>query len=88
MWEKMKKLDKKSLRIRFFVIVIVTLAGFTNNASAETLDSVSHIHHVKVVENKVLVLTHEGRSAHHTFFNCRKVRLSAPILAVHRGIVG
>ena len=39
---------------------IVTLAGFTNIASALTLDSVSHIHHVKVVENKVLVLTHEG----------------------------
>ena len=39
---------------------IVTLAGFTNIASALTLDSVSHIHHIKVVENKVLVLTHEG----------------------------
>lgn len=60
MCEQMKKLDKKSLRIRFFVVVIVTLSGFTNHASAETLDSVSHIHHMKVVENKILVLTHEG----------------------------
>ena len=55
----MKKLDKKSLRVGF-LLAIITFTGITNYASAETLDSVSHIHHVKVVENKVLVLTHEG----------------------------
>ena len=31
-----------------------------NRATAVTLDSVPHIHHVKVIENKILVLTHEG----------------------------
>ena len=36
------------------------LPGISNSANAETLNSVSHIHHVKVIENKVLVLTHEG----------------------------
>ena len=56
---KIKKLDKKSLRVGF-LLAIITFTGITNYASAETLDSVSHIHHVKVVENKVLVLTHEG----------------------------
>ncbi len=47
----------KGLVLLFAVII---LSGFTNNAVALTLDSVSHIHHVKVVENNVLVLTHEG----------------------------
>ena len=49
--------SNKGLALLFAVTI---LSGFTNNASALTLDSVSHIHHVKVVENKVLVLTHEG----------------------------
>ncbi len=49
--------SNKGLVLLFAVII---LSGFTNNAGALTLDSVSHIHHVKVVENKVLVLTHEG----------------------------
>ncbi len=49
--------SNKGLALLFAVII---LSGFTNNASASILDSVSHIHHVKVVENKVLVLTHEG----------------------------
>ena len=52
--------NKKSLRVSFYLFAIVALLGFSNSASAETLDSVSHIHHVKVVEKKVLVLTHEG----------------------------
>ena len=56
----MKKLDIKSLRVRFLGFAIIALLGFSNNANAETLNSVSHIHHVKVIENKVLVLTHEG----------------------------
>lgn len=49
--------SNKGLALLF---AIITLTGFTNIASASTLDSVSHIHHIKVVENKVLVLTHEG----------------------------
>jgi photosystem II stability/assembly factor-like uncharacterized protein len=49
--------SNKGLALLFATI---TILGITSNASASTLDSVSHIHHVKVVENKVLVLTHEG----------------------------
>ena len=60
MSKKIKKSNKKSLRVSFYLFAIVALLGFSNSASAETLDSVSHIHHVKVVEKKVLVLTHEG----------------------------
>ena len=56
----MKKSEIKSLRVSVLFFVIPALLGFSNSASAETLDSVSHIHHVKVVEKKVLVLTHEG----------------------------
>lgn len=56
----MKKSDVKSLRVSFTVFTIVALMAPSNSASAETLDSVSHIHQVKVVENKMLVLTHEG----------------------------
>ena len=56
----MKKSDVKSLRVSFTVFTIVALMAFNNSANAETLDSVSHIHQVKVVENKMLVLTHEG----------------------------
>jgi hypothetical protein len=58
--KKIKKLDEKNLKVCFLFFVIVAQMGFSNSASAETLDSVSHIHHVKVVEKKVLVLTHEG----------------------------
>ena len=60
MTKKIKMSNKKSLRVSFYLFAIVALLGFSNRASAETLDSVSHIHHVKVVEKKVLVLTHEG----------------------------
>jgi photosystem II stability/assembly factor-like uncharacterized protein len=56
----MKRSAAKSLKVSFSVFAIVSLMAFGNNASAETLDSVPHIHHVKVVENKVLVLTHAG----------------------------
>ena len=49
--------SNKGLALLF---AIITLTGFTNIASASIQDSVSHIHHIKVVENKVLVLTHEG----------------------------
>ncbi|ASY28090.1 hypothetical protein PHILAsVB114_05615 [Candidatus Planktophila limnetica] len=56
----MKKLEAKGLKLSFSIFAIVALMAVGNSASAETLDSVSHIHHVKVVENKVHVLTHEG----------------------------
>jgi photosystem II stability/assembly factor-like uncharacterized protein len=50
----------KSKRIRFMALATITSLSFGYNANAQTFDSVSHIHQVKVVENKVLVLTHEG----------------------------
>jgi len=56
----MKKSEFKSLRVTFSAFAILSLIAFSSSASAETLDSVSHIHHVKAVEKKVLVLTHEG----------------------------
>jgi hypothetical protein len=46
--------------VKFLIFAIIVLPGINNSANAETLNSVSHIHHVKVIENKVLVLTHEG----------------------------
>lgn len=56
----MKKLAAKTMNSNLFFLVFAMLLFSSNSASAETLDSISHIHHVKVVENKVLVLTHEG----------------------------
>jgi len=56
----MKNSGLKRVCYRYLALVIISLPAFNNHASAETLDSVQHIHHVKVVENKVLVLTHEG----------------------------
>ena len=59
-FKEMRMSGRSALLVRFFVFATVALTGFTHHASAVTLDSVSHIHHVKVIENKVLVLTHEG----------------------------
>ena len=42
------------------MFAITASVGFIDHARAESLDSVSHIHHVKVVGKKVHVLTHEG----------------------------
>ena len=56
----MKTQNIKSFRFRFSCFAIVALMTVNNGAIAQTLDSVSHIHHVKVVGNKVLVMTHEG----------------------------
>ena len=56
----MKKSKVQSFRVSLSGFAIVALMALSNSASAETLDSVSHIHHVKAVEKKVLVLTHEG----------------------------
>jgi hypothetical protein len=41
-------------------LLLLSFSSFSTLAYAQTLDSVSHIHHVKTVENKILVLTHEG----------------------------
>ena len=59
-FNEMRMSGRSTLMVRFFVFAAVALTGFTQDVSAATLDSVSHIHHVKVIENKVLVLTHEG----------------------------
>jgi len=56
----MKRLSKVTSKLLLFGFVITSSMAFISHAKAETLDSVSHIHHVKVVANKVLVLTHEG----------------------------
>ena len=56
----MKNSGLKKVCYRYFVLVFIFLPAFNSHAVAETLSSVSHIHHVKVVESKVLVLTHEG----------------------------
>lgn len=56
----MRKLTVKSVRIRVFTLTIVALWGLGDVANAATFDSVSHIHHVKIVGSKILVLTHEG----------------------------
>ena len=56
----MKNWDTKSLKAMSLSFVTIVLLGFSNNANAETLSSVSHIHHVKAVEGKILILTHEG----------------------------
>ena len=59
-FEEMRRSGRSTLMVRFFVVATVALTGFAHHVSAATLDSVSHIHHVKVIGNKVLVLTHEG----------------------------
>lgn len=41
-------------------LLFISFSSFSTLAYAQTLNSVSHIHHLKVVENKILVLTHEG----------------------------
>lgn len=56
----MKRLMKDTSKFLLLTVAISSSMSFMNHAKAETLDSVSHIHHVKVVGSKVLVLTHEG----------------------------
>jgi photosystem II stability/assembly factor-like uncharacterized protein len=53
-------LIKKSFRIRVLIISITLLLGSIQTASPATYDAVSHIHHLKVVGDKILVATHEG----------------------------
>lgn len=56
----MKQLTKNAIRYLLIAFVISFSVGVIYPAKAATLDSVSHIHHLKVVGNKILVLTHEG----------------------------
>jgi hypothetical protein len=56
----MKRLMKYTSKCLILIFAITSPMGFINHAKAETLDSVSHIHHVKVVGSKIHVLTHEG----------------------------
>lgn len=56
----MKNSGLKKVCYGYLVLAFIFLPAFNSHAIAETLSSVSHIHHVKVVNSKVLVLTHEG----------------------------
>ena len=60
MREKMKTLGSKKFTAGLLSLAMISLSSFGTIAYAETLNSVSHIHHVKVVEKKMFVLTHEG----------------------------
>ncbi len=56
----MKLLKQDTSKFLLLIFVITASVGLMTHAKAESFASVSHIHHVKVVANKVLVLTHEG----------------------------
>ena len=56
----MKLLQRDTSRFLLLIFAITASVGSINHSNAESLGSVSHIHHVKVVGNKVHVLTHEG----------------------------
>ena len=51
---------KRGIVVKVLLFAGVVMLSLNSSAKAETLNSVSHIHHVKVIENKVHVLTHEG----------------------------
>ena len=56
----MKAAGSRNIKAGLLSLLFVLYSSFGTYAYAQSLDSVSHIHHVKVVENKVFVLTHEG----------------------------
>lgn len=58
--EEMKRLTKNTAMFLLLTFSITFSISFINQVKAANLDSVSHIHHVKVVGSKILVLTHEG----------------------------
>lgn len=58
--EKMNGSRKRGIVVKVLLFAGVVTLSLNSSAKAETLNSVSHIHHVKVIENKVHVLTHEG----------------------------
>lgn len=56
----MKRLKKDTSKFLLLIFTLISSVSMINHANTATLDSVSHIHHVKVVGSKILVLTHEG----------------------------
>jgi photosystem II stability/assembly factor-like uncharacterized protein len=52
--------NNEKFKFIFSTFAIVALMTVNNGAIAQSIGSVSHIHHVKVVGNKVLILSHEG----------------------------
>ena len=58
--EKINGSHKRGIVVKVLLFAGVVMLSLNSSAKAETLNSVSHIHHVKVIENKVHVLTHEG----------------------------
>ena len=56
----MKSAGFRNIKAGLVCLIFISYSSFGTIASAQTLDSVSHIHHLKAIENKVLVLTHEG----------------------------
>jgi len=52
--------DLKRICSGLLSLAALAIFGFSNIANAQSIDSVSHIHQIKVVEKKALVLTHEG----------------------------
>ena len=56
----MKLAGSRKIKAGLLSLLFISYSSFATYAYAQSLDSVSHIHHIKAVENKVLVLTHEG----------------------------
>jgi len=56
----MKLAGSRNITAGLLCVLFISFSSFGTLTYAQTLDSVSHIHHLKIVENKVLVLTHEG----------------------------
>jgi hypothetical protein len=56
----MKLIGFRIIQAALIGLLVFSFSSFGTHAYSQTLDSVSHIHHVKAVDNKVLLLTHEG----------------------------
>ena len=56
----MKLAGSREIKAGLLSLLFISYSSFATYAYAQSLDSVSHIHHIKAVENKVFVLTHEG----------------------------
>ncbi len=54
------KVAMKISTVRLIAVISTIAIALNSSANAATFDSVSHIHHIKLMGNKVLVLTHEG----------------------------
>ena len=56
----MKLAGSRKINAGLLSLLFISYSSFATYAYAQSLDSVSHIHHIKAVEKKVFVLTHEG----------------------------